>query len=121
MSLFCPFQIWTELAEEATGKVDEVISTAFFQTLMIAATEPVSQGERSRRPVPASSAPREGSVGSLPRDSELGSSGLPPVTELVPASLEEPGAPATPLDFEKIYQFLSAAVQGSTFPQLSPF
>ncbi|XP_067880007.1 snRNA-activating protein complex subunit 2 isoform X2 [Heterodontus francisci] len=41
--LRAPLQIWTELAEEATGKLGEAIATAFSQTLMIAATEPTSR------------------------------------------------------------------------------
>ncbi|XP_078389856.1 snRNA-activating protein complex subunit 2-like [Cetorhinus maximus] len=129
MALFCLFQIWTELAEEATGKLDEMISTAFSQTLMIAATEPTSQGDSVQRAAlstPTSDVPAGGSTGALPGGShpEPGVSGLPaasPVTELGPSSLEEPQSPDTPVDFGKIYKFLSAAVRGSTFPQLSPF
>ncbi|XP_041034879.1 proline-rich protein 36-like [Carcharodon carcharias] len=106
-----------------------MISTAFSQTLMIAATEPTSQGDSVQRTALTtltSDAPEGGSTGALPGDShpELGVSNLPaagPVTELGPSSLEEPQSPDTPVDFGKIYKFLSAAVRGSTFPQLSPF
>ncbi|XP_067880005.1 snRNA-activating protein complex subunit 2 isoform X1 [Heterodontus francisci] len=127
--LRAPLQIWTELAEEATGKLGEAIATAFSQTLMIAATEPTSREHSVPRIAVTDQTlnPAGGSdAGVLPGESipETGSSSQTagdPVTQLGPTSVQDPQAQDTPVDFGKIYKFLSATVRGVTLPQLSPF
>ncbi|XP_048476154.1 snRNA-activating protein complex subunit 2 [Rhincodon typus] len=121
--LRAPLQIWTELAEEMTGELGKVISAAFSQTLMIAATEPRCRASRAAPTDPTSQASGDGT---LPGDSrpDLVSSAPPsviPVTEGSAPSAGESQAPDAPIDFAKIYKYLSATARGSTLPQLSPF
>eukprot|EP00061_Rhincodon_typus_P012248 g37865.t1 len=93
------------------------------QTLMIAATEPRCRASRAAPTDPTSQASGDGT---LPGDSrpDLVSSAPPsviPVTEGSAPSAGESQAPDAPIDFAKIYKYLSATARGSTLPQLSPF
>ncbi|XP_069776217.1 snRNA-activating protein complex subunit 2 [Narcine bancroftii] len=121
--LRAPLQIWTELAESATGSVDLGICTAVCQTLMIAATEPVCR-QHSVPPVTArgqgTAAVGAESVGetadeSLPTEGpcEQGSDS-PSLDHLDPDRQDQQ------LDFARIYRFLVAAVRGAPLPQLAP-
>ncbi|XP_043539593.1 cell surface glycoprotein 1, partial [Chiloscyllium plagiosum] len=116
-------QIWTELAEQMTGDLAEVIATAFSQTLMIAATEPRCQASRA---VPTDPTLRGSGYGTLPGGSLPGSvsSAPPPVITATESSTQSPGAAQAldvSMDFAKIYKYLSATARGSTLPQLSAF
>ncbi|XP_062903703.1 snRNA-activating protein complex subunit 2 [Mobula hypostoma] len=120
--LRAPLQIWTELAEAVTGTLDKVISNTVSQTLTIAATESFCQ----EHVVPLMSCcgeePTE--VGATdPTDEPLPSQ--PPVDDATQQKqsdprMTEPDDPFQPVEFARIYRFLSAAVRGATLPQLAP-
>ncbi|XP_051900470.1 snRNA-activating protein complex subunit 2 [Pristis pectinata] len=119
--LRAPLQIWSELAEAVTGTLDEVISTAVSQTLMIAATEPVCRQHSVKLTPPCGEKPTAESA----RDQAGGPHLQHPPREEAAGSEQSDGSadpdnPSLEVDFARIYRLLSAAMRGAALPQLAP-
>uniref|UniRef100_K7GCW4 Small nuclear RNA activating complex polypeptide 2 n=1 Tax=Pelodiscus sinensis TaxID=13735 RepID=K7GCW4_PELSI len=128
--ILAPIEVWTDLAEKLTDKLEETMTAAFSQLLCPAATEPVtllhslpqkltraaekkahsdSSSQRDALPAPAN-AMRNGAASPEP-----------------PAASQSPntGAQGEPetfsVDFDKIYKYFSLLSKDMKVPELSPY
>ncbi|XP_075774294.1 snRNA-activating protein complex subunit 2 isoform X1 [Pelodiscus sinensis] len=128
--ILAPIEVWTDLAEKLTDKLEETMTAAFSQVLTVAATEPVtllhslpqkltraaekkahsdSSSQRDALPAPAN-AMRNGAASPEP-----------------PAASQSPntGAQGEPetfsVDFDKIYKYFSLLSKDMKVPELSPY
>lgn len=136
--ILAPIEVWTELAEKVSDKLDEAVTAAFSQILTIAATEPTSLLHSI--PTKPTNVPVKKPLfkpESVTNQRSFSSSTSWSPTELAsPESctqsyMEFPQASsgdgvksyeAEPtLDFENIYKYLFELSRGGQVPELSPF
>ncbi|XP_032870555.1 snRNA-activating protein complex subunit 2 [Amblyraja radiata] len=120
-----PLQIWTELAEAVTGRLDEVIATAVSQTLLIAATEPVCGDGHCRVPARDGGGHGEGEGRGPGEEAAPSGSGSGPAAEGEPPGSQRQARDTdtdtdTDTECAAVYSFLSAAVRGTPLPPLPP-
>ncbi|XP_074838372.1 snRNA-activating protein complex subunit 2 isoform X2 [Carettochelys insculpta] len=132
--ILAPIEVWTDLAEKLTDKLEETMTTAFSQVLTVAVTEPVTllhslprklTRAAEKKALPDALTQRD----ALPAlDDAAGNAAASPEC---PAAVEppsigtEPGAQDEPetfsVDFEKIYKYLSLLSRDMKVPELSPY
>uniref|UniRef100_A0A8C3F4B2 Small nuclear RNA activating complex polypeptide 2 n=1 Tax=Chrysemys picta bellii TaxID=8478 RepID=A0A8C3F4B2_CHRPI len=115
-SLKSASQVWTDLAEKLTDKLEETVTAAFSQKLTRAAEKKVlldSSSQRDASPAPDDAA-RNG-------DAAPG----PPAAAQSSSTSTDPGVHGEPekfsVDFEKIYKYLSMLSRDIKVPELSPY
>ncbi|XP_061488622.1 snRNA-activating protein complex subunit 2 [Rhineura floridana] len=114
-----PIEVWTELAEKLTGRLEDAVTAAFSQVWTIASAEPLSL-HHSVPPKPVvknsqSSSPTLHSEGTKSNEESQETAVSSNIEELAPA--ENGGFY---VDFEKIYKYLSVISRGSKAPELPP-
>lgn len=111
-----PIEVWTELAEKLTGGLENSVTTAFSQVLIIASTEPLSLLHSVPPKTVDSKTPQYPSSAVCDEQREKSQ------TVILPSNAER--APveeqAFHVDFEKIYKYLSMLSRGSKAPELTP-
>ncbi|XP_067388328.1 snRNA-activating protein complex subunit 2 [Emydura macquarii macquarii] len=132
--VLAPIEVWTDLAEKLTDRLEETMTAAFSQVLTIAVTEPVSllhsipqklTRAAKKKVLTDSSSQHEASP--APGDA----AGNGDATSVHPAAAETPGtstdlgvhgeAEKFSVDFEKIYKYLSMSSRDMKVPELSPY
>nr|XP_048676323.1 snRNA-activating protein complex subunit 2 isoform X2 [Caretta caretta] len=114
--ILAPIEVWTDLAEKLTDKLEETVTTAFSQKLTRAAEKKVLPGSSSQHaasPAPDDAA-RNGDAAPGPPAAAPSSS-----TSTDPGVREEPEKFS--VDFEKIYKYLSMLSRDIKAPELSPY
>ncbi|XP_044840539.1 snRNA-activating protein complex subunit 2 isoform X2 [Mauremys mutica] len=113
--ILAPIEVWTDLAEKLTDKLEETMTAAFSQKLTRAAEKkvlPDSSSQRDASPAPDDAA-RNG-------DAAPG----PPAAAQSSNTSTDPGVHGEPekfsVDFEKIYKYLSMLSRDIKVPELSP-
>ncbi|XP_005294111.1 snRNA-activating protein complex subunit 2 isoform X2 [Chrysemys picta bellii] len=114
--ILAPIEVWTDLAEKLTDKLEETVTAAFSQKLTRAAEKKVlldSSSQRDASPAPDDAA-RNG-------DAAPG----PPAAAQSSSTSTDPGVHGEPekfsVDFEKIYKYLSMLSRDIKVPELSPY
>ncbi|XP_074825919.1 snRNA-activating protein complex subunit 2 isoform X2 [Natator depressus] len=114
--ILAPIEVWTDLAEKLTDKLEETVTTAFSQKLTRAAEKkvlPNSSSQHAASPAPDDAA-RNGDAAPGPPAAAPSSS-----TSTDPGVHEEPEKFS--VDFEKIYKYLSMLSRDIKVPELSPY
>ncbi|XP_078527528.1 tRNA-queuosine alpha-mannosyltransferase isoform X2 [Lissotriton helveticus] len=136
--ILAPIEVWTELAEKVSDKLDDAVTAAFSQILTIAATEPTSLLHSI--PTKPTNVPVKKPLfkpESLTNQGSFSSStSWSPTEQTSPVSCtqsytESPQASSgdgvksheaeQTLDFENIYKYLFELSRGGPGPELSPF
>uniref|UniRef100_A0A8C8ST39 Small nuclear RNA activating complex polypeptide 2 n=1 Tax=Pelusios castaneus TaxID=367368 RepID=A0A8C8ST39_9SAUR len=125
--VLAPIEVWTDLAEKLTDKLEETVTAAFSQVLTIAVTEPISllhsipqklTRAAKKKVLTDPSSQQETS----PPPSDAAGSGDVTAAE-IPGTSTAPGGEAEKfsVDFEKIYKYLSMLSKDMKVPELSPY
>ncbi|CAM4549549.1 snRNA-activating protein complex subunit 2 isoform X1 [Lepidochelys kempii] len=132
--ILAPIEVWTDLAEKLTDKLEETVTTAFSQVLTIAVTEPLSllhsvpqklTRAAEKKVLPGSSSQHAASP--APDDAARNGDAAPGPPAAAPSSSTstDPGVREEPekfsVDFEKIYKYLSMLSRDIKAPELSPY
>ncbi|XP_065270586.1 snRNA-activating protein complex subunit 2 isoform X2 [Emys orbicularis] len=114
--ILAPIEVWTDLAEKLTDKLEETVTAAFSQKLTRAAEKkvlPDSSSQRDASPAPDDAA-RNGDAAPDP-----------PAAAQSSSTSTDPGVHGEPekfsVDFEKIYKYLSMLPRDIKVPELSPY
>ncbi|XP_020638860.3 snRNA-activating protein complex subunit 2 [Pogona vitticeps] len=115
-----PIEVWTELAEKLTGRLEDAVTAAFSQVLTIASAEPLSL-LHSLPPKPVEVKNSRCSSPTLQsknrKSSEESQEAQISSNAEKPSSVENNGFH---VDFEKIYKYLSVISRGLKAPELPP-
>ncbi|XP_032646752.1 snRNA-activating protein complex subunit 2 isoform X2 [Chelonoidis abingdonii] len=113
--ILAPIEVWTDLAEKLTDKLEETVTAAFSQKLTRAAEKKVLPDSSSQRD--ASPAPDDAARNGDPAPG-------PPAAAQSSSTSTDPGVHGEPekfsVDFEKIYKYLSMLSRDIKVPELSP-
>ncbi|XP_026512639.1 snRNA-activating protein complex subunit 2 isoform X2 [Terrapene carolina triunguis] len=114
--ILAPIEVWTDLAEKLTDKLEETVTAAFSQKLTRAAERkvlPDSSSQHDASPAPDDAA-RNGDAAPDP-----------PAAAQSSSTSTDPGVHGEPekfsVDFEKIYKYLSMLSRDIKVPELSPY
>uniref|UniRef100_A0A8C0QQA7 Small nuclear RNA activating complex polypeptide 2 n=1 Tax=Chelonoidis abingdonii TaxID=106734 RepID=A0A8C0QQA7_CHEAB len=131
--ILAPIEVWTDLAEKLTDKLEETVTAAFSQVLTIAVTEPLGllhsipqklTRAAEKKVLPDSSSQRDASP--APDDAARNGDPAPgpPAAAQSSSTSTDPGVHGEPekfsVDFEKIYKYLSMLSRDIKVPELSP-
>ncbi|KAH1182217.1 snRNA-activating protein complex subunit 2 isoform X1 [Mauremys mutica] len=131
--ILAPIEVWTDLAEKLTDKLEETMTAAFSQVLTIAVTEPLGllhsipqklTRAAEKKVLPDSSSQRDASP--APDDAARNGDAAPgpPAAAQSSNTSTDPGVHGEPekfsVDFEKIYKYLSMLSRDIKVPELSP-
>ncbi|XP_069502539.1 snRNA-activating protein complex subunit 2 [Ambystoma mexicanum] len=134
--ILAPIEVWTELADKVSDKLEEAVSAAFSQILTIAATEPTSllhsiptkptkipEKKLLLEPASANHHDHLTSPASQSNKESVSLESIDPSTQESSSEEEDrkPNVGQSTLDFENIYKYLFALSHGSTTPELSSF
>nr|XP_042710864.1 snRNA-activating protein complex subunit 2 isoform X3 [Chrysemys picta bellii] len=132
--ILAPIEVWTDLAEKLTDKLEETVTAAFSQVLTIAVTEPLSllhsipqklTRAAEKKVLLDSSSQRDASP--APDDAARNGDAAPgpPAAAQSSSTSTDPGVHGEPekfsVDFEKIYKYLSMLSRDIKVPELSPY
>ncbi|KAG6921226.1 small nuclear RNA activating complex polypeptide 2 [Chelydra serpentina] len=132
--ILAPIEVWTDLAEKLTDKLEETMTTAFSQVLTIAVTEPLSLlhsipqklTRAAEKKVPPDSLNRR-DASPAPDDATRNGDATPDPAAAAQSSStsKDPSVHGEPekfsVDFEKIYKYLSLLSRDIKVPELSPY
>ncbi|XP_030388946.1 snRNA-activating protein complex subunit 2 isoform X2 [Gopherus evgoodei] len=113
--VLAPIEVWTDLAEKLTDKLEETVTAAFSQKLTRAAEKkvlPDSSSQRDASPAPDDAARNGDAAPDPPAAAQSSSTSTDPG---VHGELEK-----FSVDFEKIYKYLSMLSRDIKVPELSP-
>lgn len=136
--ILAPIEVWTELAEKVSDKLEEAVTAAFSQILTIAATEPTSLLHSiptkptkvpGKNPLLKPANPTHQSQFSSPTSQsatelatpESWTKSNPEFPQACSGDEINPDEAEPTLDFENIYKYLFALSRGSQVPELSSF
>ncbi|KAJ1084713.1 hypothetical protein NDU88_004859 [Pleurodeles waltl] len=135
--VLAPIEVWTELAEKVSDKLEEAVTAAFSQILTIAATEPTSllhsiptkpTNVPGKKPLLKAEGPTN--QGSFSSSTSQSPTELKSPESSTQSYMESPQASSgdgvksyeaeQTLDFENIYKYLFELSRGGQAPELSP-
>ncbi|KAM9120517.1 snRNA-activating protein complex subunit 2 isoform 2-T2 [Pangshura tecta] len=113
--ILAPIEVWTDLAEKLTDKLEETVTAAFSQKLTRAAEKkvlPDSSSQRDASPAPDDATRNGDAVPGPPAAAQSSSTSTDPDVHGEPEKFS--------VDFEKIYKYLSMLSRDIKVPELSP-